>query len=79
MSRNYVGTRQGTRKDRTESGSYQKNLGPLEKPLEIADYVFCLHKKITSHTTRNSGALIVKMGLLCKSDESCGERHLKGV
>jgi hypothetical protein len=39
----------------------QKSLGPLEKPLEIADYVFCPHKKkLTSRTIRNSGALIVK-------------------
>jgi hypothetical protein len=33
----------------------QKNLGPLEKPLEIADYVFCPHRKIT-RTIRISGA-----------------------
>jgi hypothetical protein len=30
-------------------------------PLEIADYVFCPHKKITSRKIRNSGALIVKI------------------
>jgi hypothetical protein len=33
---------------------------PLEEPLEIADYMFCPHKKITSRTIRNNGALIVK-------------------
>jgi len=32
---------------------------PLEKPLEITDYVFYQHKKITSRTIRISGALIV--------------------
>jgi hypothetical protein len=37
----------------------RKNLGPLEKPPEIADNVFCTHKKITSGTIRISGALIV--------------------
>jgi hypothetical protein len=30
-------------------------------PLEIADYVFCLLRKITSCTVRISGALIVKI------------------
>jgi hypothetical protein len=35
----------------------QKSLGPFEKPLEIADYVFCPHKKITSRTNRISGTL----------------------
>jgi len=40
----------------------QNNLGPLEKPLEIADYVFFPHKKITFRMIRNSAALIVKMG-----------------
>ncbi len=39
----------------------QKSLGPLEKTLEIADYMFCLHKKITSRTIRTNDALIVKM------------------
>jgi hypothetical protein len=33
------------------------------KPLEIADYVFCPHKKINSRTIRNSGALIVIVNL----------------
>jgi hypothetical protein len=37
----------------------QKSIGPLEKPLEIADYVFCPHNKTTSRTIRISGALIV--------------------
>jgi hypothetical protein len=37
----------------------QKSLGPLEEPLEIADYVFCPHKKLTSRTIRISGALLV--------------------
>jgi hypothetical protein len=31
---------------------------PVEKPLEIADYVFCTHKKITYCRIRISGALI---------------------
>jgi hypothetical protein len=31
----------------------------LKKPLEIANYVFCLHKKISSRTFRISGRLIV--------------------
>jgi hypothetical protein len=38
----------------------------LDKPLEIDDYLFCPHKKITSRTIRNNGALIVKnFRLLC--------------
>ncbi len=37
----------------------QKSLEPPEKPLEIADYEFCPHKKITSRTIGISGALIV--------------------
>jgi hypothetical protein len=38
----------------------------INKPLEIDDYVFCPHKKITSRTIRNNGALIVKnFRLLC--------------
>jgi hypothetical protein len=32
----------------------------VKKKLEIADYVFCPHKKISSRTIRNGGALIVK-------------------
>jgi hypothetical protein len=40
----------------------KKSLGPLEKPLEIADYVFCPHKK-TSRTIRIGGTLIVKTDL----------------
>jgi hypothetical protein len=36
-----------------------KNSKPLEKPLEIADHVFCPHKKITSRSIRISGVLIV--------------------
>jgi hypothetical protein len=41
----------------------KKSLGPLEKPFEIADYVFCPHKK-TSRTIRLSGALIVKKQII---------------
>jgi len=37
----------------------QKSLGPLEKPLEIADYsIFSRIQKITSQTIRISGALV---------------------
>ncbi len=36
-----------------------KKFWPLEKPLKIADYVFCPHKKITSRTIRISGALAI--------------------
>jgi hypothetical protein len=32
----------------------QKSDGPLEKPLEMADYVFCPHKKITPPTLLES-------------------------
>jgi hypothetical protein len=41
----------------------QKVLAPSENPL-IADYVFCPHKKITSRTIRNSGAVIVSFELV---------------
>ncbi len=38
-----------------------KKSWPPRKLLEIADYVFCPHKKLASRRTiRNSGALIVK-------------------
>jgi hypothetical protein len=46
---------------RSEQFGGQKSLGPLEKPLEIADFVFCPHRKITSRTIRISGALIVEI------------------
>jgi hypothetical protein len=36
-----------------------KSLGPIEKPLEIAKYVFFPRKKLTPRTIRISGALIV--------------------
>ncbi len=39
----------------------EKSLGSLEKPLDIADYVFYPHKKITSRTNRISGTIIVKI------------------
>jgi hypothetical protein len=39
----------------------QKSLGPFERPIEMADNVFCLHIKITSSTFRISGTLIVKI------------------
>jgi hypothetical protein len=42
----------------------QKIFGSLEKPLEIADYVFCPHKKITARTIRISGALTINLFLL---------------
>ncbi len=36
-----------------------KSLGPPEKSLEMPDYVFCPHKKLTSRMIRNRGAKIV--------------------
>ncbi len=32
----------------------------IKKPIEIAEYVFCTHKKITSRTIRISGTLLVR-------------------
>ncbi len=53
----------------------QKSLGPLEKPLEIADYVFCPHRKISSRTIRNSGALIVIIKFLRKTKLFWMKKH----
>jgi uncharacterized Fe-S cluster-containing radical SAM superfamily protein len=48
----------------------KKSLGPLKKPLEIADNVFCPHKKITSRTIRISGCGT----LIVPSFDAKGER-----
>jgi hypothetical protein len=47
----------------------QKNLGPLEKLLKMAYFVFCPHNKITSRTFRISGTgtLIVTFEILSLS------------
>ncbi len=42
----------------------QKGVRPLKKSLEIADYVFCTHKKITSLTVRIIDVLIVIIHVL---------------
>jgi hypothetical protein len=36
-----------------------KSIGPLKKPFEKIDYVFCSNKKITSRTFRISCTLLV--------------------
>jgi hypothetical protein len=43
-----------------------KKFWPPQKPIENTNYALSPHKKITSYTIRNSGALIVKtVGASC--------------
>jgi hypothetical protein len=39
----------------------QKSLGPSKNPLDMADNVFCPHKKITFRTIRIGDTLVVKI------------------